>query len=440
MGSACCVAAREHHDTPLPSRTTSVRRSRNVRNSHRWDSSRGRGRVAEELQNVPCLNSGGTSSLDYSMDAECGSISEQKSPVDCQALAVQKSPNCTDASFNSISSTPEPSVDCSLLNEAEDLREQSTVADPLASRLSFSAPLTPSSCSMPYGDSSAQRDLPSVESTASWQTNHSPGYYPRRHVFVGQPSNLRSPNNSASRKRESFNFSPFGGNFTVGSQGGASSDGWSMSTFSDLVASSQRDRWSFDTMDCSREKIIRSKNNTLTTPSIDLSTCGVCLKLLMERSPWVAQKFVFSNELSVAAVLICGHVYHAECLENTTSESSKFDPPCPICTPGEKQAVKIPGRSVKFDTEYKAKHRKSRNRIKDGNFGSEPSVLDHQRSNRQEGKSPTLGSSSSVKHSFTGPFLRRHFSLGSKSNKSLLESEFSVKSPRKGFWAKYRKS
>ncbi|KAL5724018.1 hypothetical protein ACHQM5_007334 [Ranunculus cassubicifolius] len=268
------------------------------------------------------------------------------------------------------------------LELAKDSTGPSPVAGPSQSSPSFARPPTSTSSSLSNGHS------------------HHPHH-----------SNLRSPNNSISEERES--------------------DSWSMSTFSELVAS-QRERWSFDSENTdtsnARGKVTRSN-------TIDLRTCGVCLKLLIEKSPWVAQKFV-SNELSVVAVLICGHVYHAECLDNSTPETSRFDPPCPVCTSGDKHGIKIQGKTVRIDTEFK-----SRNRVVDSNLGFEYSVPDHWRSSRREGKGPMLGSSSSMKSWFSKPFLRRHLSLGSKSSnsKAILENEFSIKSPKKGFWSRYRK-
>lgn len=37
------------------------------------------------------------------------------------------------------------------------------------------------------------------------------------------------------------------------------------------------------------------------------------------------------NELAVVAVLVCGHVYHADCLEQRTSVEELRDPSCPMC-------------------------------------------------------------------------------------------------------------
>lgn len=45
-------------------------------------------------------------------------------------------------------------------------------------------------------------------------------------------------------------------------------------------------------------------------------------------------------DLAVVGVLVCGHVYHAECLEQSTPESKQQDPPCPLCSAGEKVTTK----------------------------------------------------------------------------------------------------
>ena len=118
----------------------------------------------------------------------------------------------------------------------------------------------------------------------------------------------------------------------VGSHVGCS-HGWSMRTFSELVASSQRERWSFDSehLGSGLSKISVCGSRFSYSPSLDLQTCGACSKFLTERSSWAA------SELSVVAVLVYGHAYHADCLESMTPEVENYDPACPICTGGEKR-------------------------------------------------------------------------------------------------------
>ncbi|XP_042376446.1 uncharacterized protein LOC121970087 isoform X2 [Zingiber officinale] len=64
----------------------------------------------------------------------------------------------------------------------------------------------------------------------------------------------------------------------------------------------------------------------------DLSKCGLCERLLSQRSPWCSCRIVCSGDLPTASVLSCRHVYHSECLEQTTPKVSKHDPPCPLCS------------------------------------------------------------------------------------------------------------
>ncbi|XP_009591586.2 uncharacterized protein [Nicotiana tomentosiformis] len=59
--------------------------------------------------------------------------------------------------------------------------------------------------------------------------------------------------------------------------------------------------------------------------------CGLCERFLSQRSPWSSRRIVRSGDMPVAGVLSCLHVFHAECLEQTTPKSCKSDPPCPIC-------------------------------------------------------------------------------------------------------------
>ncbi|CAF2140153.1 unnamed protein product [Brassica napus] len=65
---------------------------------------------------------------------------------------------------------------------------------------------------------------------------------------------------------------------------------------------------------------------------------------------------------SVAAVLACGHVYHAECLETVTTEIEKYDPACRICTIGEK----LTRKALNAEAEAKAKQfKRCKNRLMD---------------------------------------------------------------------------
>ncbi|CAL9747909.1 unnamed protein product [Musa acuminata subsp. burmannicoides] len=68
----------------------------------------------------------------------------------------------------------------------------------------------------------------------------------------------------------------------------------------------------------------------------EVSKCGLCERLLSQRSPWGSRRIVRSGDMPVVSVLSCGHVYHAECLERVTPKTYKHDPPCPLCTKPDK--------------------------------------------------------------------------------------------------------
>ncbi|KAL1819626.1 hypothetical protein DCAR_0415925 [Daucus carota subsp. sativus] len=78
---------------------------------------------------------------------------------------------------------------------------------------------------------------------------------------------------------------------------------------------------------------IRSGTTAMETISADViqMTCGICQKHLKSRS-YIFGNTISSSDLSVVAVLVCGHVYHADCLETKTSYEDRRDPPCPTCT------------------------------------------------------------------------------------------------------------
>ncbi|XP_073132395.1 uncharacterized protein [Henckelia pumila] len=59
--------------------------------------------------------------------------------------------------------------------------------------------------------------------------------------------------------------------------------------------------------------------------------CGICQKRLKKKSFNFDNSNSSSHELSVVGVLVCGHVYHADCLELKTIPEDMQDPPCPIC-------------------------------------------------------------------------------------------------------------
>ena len=179
--------------------------------------------------------------------------------------------------------------------------------------------------------------------------------------------------------------------------------------FSEILASSQRGRSSFDS-----ESISSSQSKIIchSLSSADPDTCVICTKPLRERSPWSTRKIVFNNlgSSSIIAVLACGHTFHAECLERETAVADKFDPPCTLCIGGEKLEARERNKLAMSAIDL----------YSDAHFLKE----------RQN-------SSTSGFKSFGRPFLKRHFSVGSRSSEaSMLDAEKTNK--RKGLWARNR--
>lgn len=82
----------------------------------------------------------------------------------------------------------------------------------------------------------------------------------------------------------------------------------------------------------SRPERIRSSSLAMDAVSPDAmkTICGICEKPLRRKFNFLGNS-VSCSELSVVAVLVCGHVYHAECLEHETLIEELRDPPCPMC-------------------------------------------------------------------------------------------------------------
>ncbi|CAH1425887.1 unnamed protein product [Lactuca virosa] len=191
-----------------------------------------------------------------------------------------------------------------------------------------------------------------------------------------------------------------------------SSDGWSISAPAPApIPASSNDSFDSESLNF---KMGRSSGGV---PSIDMQTCGACSKLLTEKSSWGTQKIIANNELVVVAILICGHVYHAECLENMTDEINKYDPACPVCTFGEKQTFKMSEKAIKAEMELKAKiisrkKSRTRSRVVDGDGDDDDIIMFDNSGSKSRNK---MSSSSSMKNSVgkpKTPFLKRHFSFG----------------------------
>lgn len=67
-----------------------------------------------------------------------------------------------------------------------------------------------------------------------------------------------------------------------------------------------------------------------TSSNVKKPFCGLCQKPLRKKR-YILDSSISSSEPSVVAVLVCGHLYHADCLEDRTHHEDITDPPCPIC-------------------------------------------------------------------------------------------------------------
>ncbi|KAJ4978400.1 hypothetical protein NE237_009180 [Protea cynaroides] len=111
-----------------------------------------------------------------------------------------------------------------------------------------------------------------------------------------------SPEHSTSSRREGFRFSN-ASSFDVG--------------------------FDEDGMDISEH--VNLENIRLHQHSAGDQNCELCGRLLWQKSPWSSYRIVRGGDMPIAGVLYCSHVFHAECLEQTTPKSQIHDPPCPVC-------------------------------------------------------------------------------------------------------------
>ncbi|MFS7995422.1 putative transcription factor C2H2 family [Helianthus anomalus] len=395
MGSACCVAARDRTITNGSSRNGMPR---TIRYSPSWSVRR---RVAGEEASIHWFSDdlGTNDRLDNKSHTTAGTAyaSEDSSP-----LESFRNRTCHKSSPSEGYIIPQSDQTVSqITSEVKGSSETPPASEPSPMMMSSSTRSVSSSSSQPHF---LQR----------WH-NRSPGHHLLRQVSDSRIPSMKSPSLSISEEGggSPFMLSAWSNESNRGSHVG-SSDGGSLPAFN-----SHRERWSFDSesLNFNRDKI------SSRTSGIDMQTCGICSMLLTEKSSWGTHKVIpTTNELAVVAILICGHVYHSECLEHMTSEINKYDPACPVCTFGEKKVLKLSEKALKADFRI---NKKSRRRVVDG----DDIMFGHHKIGPI---GPKMSSSSSMKSS-----LKRHLSFGSKGSRSLSDNNF----PRKKgfFWAKSSK-
>ncbi|XP_017258337.1 uncharacterized protein LOC108227606 [Daucus carota subsp. sativus] len=431
MGAACCVAAK---DRTITSRSGSEVLQRNVRYSpswsFRWDNRR---RVAGEEMSVNSLSDGvnRNDGFDIKYRTTVGSafVSEEGSPLDSfRSYTWQKSPILErDTGLLCVPPSDQPNF-----KDSTEVKESTAISDPSPTKMS---PSTRSVSPLQTSPLSYQHHFLPASSTPSRCPRRSPGHQLLCQVSDNRIAGHRSPSFSISEDGSTFG-RPAWSNETIGGSNGGSSDNWFIPGFPELMAASRSDRWSFnsESLGITRSKLTRSSGRSFSS-SADLTTCGVCLRPITEKSSWARHSIIGINEVAVVAVLVCGHAYHVECLENMTPpEISKYDPPCPVCTLGEKQTLKLSEKALR--SEISLVHLKNKiskiikKKVVDSDHSGDTTF------NRQKScglSSSKTGSQSSMKSNSATHFLKRHFSFGLKGTKSLSEGHSSRKM---GFWSK----
>ncbi|KZV54992.1 hypothetical protein F511_25292 [Dorcoceras hygrometricum] len=428
MGAICCVAAKSRTITNRPSSETMQRQARYSPSwSFRCDN---RGRVAgEEIPANWLHNGGGGNSR---VDVKSGTLfetafaSDEGSPLDSFRSPAWQNPAVSGGNTGVLRfPSSDQSMSCSLVKVKEPTETPYISCPSPTKKLSPAAPSVSSLSTSPL--SSQSHDVHPNSTPSTWH-HLSPGRLLLRQVSDSRIPEYKSPTFSISEEASSF-FPPVWGNDSNRGSNGGSSDSWSIPGFSEIMTN-RTERWSFDS---ETSRFSRGKNTCSVghsgSSSLDLQTCGVCSKLLTERSSFRWNSHISSNELAVVSVLTCGHVYHSECLENMTPEINKYDPDCPVCIFGEKRVMKMSGKALKAELDSKARKRLKK-RVVDSEVHSN-FVFDLHRNGEVEGRGPKMSSSSSMRSSLGKPFLWRPFSFNFKVNRFMSENQSTRK---KGFF------
>ncbi|VAH59872.1 unnamed protein product [Triticum turgidum subsp. durum] len=398
MGANCCIAAKQR---PQPCIIpVEVSAYRNVRHSPSWSFRWDNRTHIEDIMEIPTFLSN-HSSGSIRPETKSGSIAPTEgfsnggSPSELfHKVKWQKTEKKMETSKVAQSDPRDRPTASNSSPEAKLCRKSLDMVSVASdTKASTSVPSTPPVVSRADPSSSRGHSL-GMDTDSMRKARRSPGYQLYRQVSDSKIPSLRSLNesNSPEGRPSSSMLSVCSNDLSVAGSHGESSDGWSMRTFSEMVASSQRERWSIDSelLGSVSSKMTRSNASNHTTVSPDQEVCKLCLKLLKE---------------------------------SLTAEAEKYDPPCPVCTHGEQCTVKLFGK-----LESKIKNKMPTNVILDGDLDGSSK---HQKKSKRV---PRLGTSISMKDSFSRPFLRRHFSIGSRSPRLVSESESTRK---KGFWARH---
>ncbi|XP_068659633.1 uncharacterized protein [Aristolochia californica] len=157
--------------------------------------------------------------------------------------------------------------------------------------------------------------------------------------------------------------------------------------------------------------------------SADNPKCGLCGRMLWQKSPWSSYRIVRSGDMPIAGVLSCSHVFHADCLEQTTPKSQSFDPPCPVChrnTIGAEPPSSLVSEPLQM-TRRSVQRNQGETFLADvtGNCGNLD--MNHGESGLRRNGSLPMGRGAS--NSLIRNYFRKRFSFKGKTGKDLLGSK-----------------
>ncbi|KAG4168724.1 hypothetical protein ERO13_A12G042500v2 [Gossypium hirsutum] len=255
MGAACCVAAT---DKAIVNGSGSEVIRRNIRYSPRCSSRwNNQGHVVVEDTSVSWFSDTISRNDGSEIKSESACTLEDRSPSESfQSCTLQKFPTSEGSAEQLRTPASDQSISRSLSIDVNLEQANELVESPAVSYLS------PFELSLPLPSASL-----SVTSPLSSRSHAHPTSSTNRCSVGGERLMMPSWSNESTR----------------GSWGG-SSNGLSTHTYSEVMATSQRGRWSFDDDKWGflHENISKSSGRLSASSSIDLQVCGVCSKSLSE--------------------------------------------------------------------------------------------------------------------------------------------------------------
>ncbi|KAG8366365.1 hypothetical protein BUALT_Bualt17G0072200 [Buddleja alternifolia] len=183
----------------------------------------------------------------------------------------------------------------------------------------FSPTMEGTSAARDSGGSTSSRSDSSFDYESMVKSHSSHRNFPSRRCFMSKAIHpLSFP--SETPPRENTHFTPAG-----------------LSEFNTTTPQTERHHLSSASGSLDLTEIPEPFEYDLSNSPSECFRCGLCERLLSQRSPWSSRRIVKSGDMPVSGVLSCRHVFHAECLDQTTPKARKSDPPCPICVKIEEE-------------------------------------------------------------------------------------------------------